>query len=140
MLLVRPTGRNAALHKPVAVSSVRLGDPRALVNGFVEYGGYALHTKTEPFAWVRVDLESPRPLSEIRLYARGDGYYDLPSARIDVGLSEDGLTYRRAGRCADIFTQLDPCVIDATGEPARYVLVSNASALVLSEIEAIEAP
>lgn len=137
-LSLRP-GRNLALHKPVTASSIRLGAPEGLVNGFVEYGGYALHTRTESPAWVRVDLGSPHRISEVRLYSRGDGFLDDRSAQLTVDLSEDGLVTHRAGRCAELFSQLFPCVIDARGQTARYVLVSHGAVLVLSEIEVIEA-
>lgn len=137
-------GRNIAVGRPITASSVRLGDPRGLVNGFVEYGGYALHTKTETPAWVRVDLESSRSIAEIRIYSRGDGYLDVRDAQLAIDVSEDGVTYRRAGRCTEVFSQLSPCVVDARdGAPAlrgRYVLVTRSGALVLSEIEVIEAP
>lgn len=118
---------------------MRLGDPAGLVNGFVEYGGYALHTKNDSPAWVRIDLQAIHRLGEIRLYSRGDGFLDERGAQVAVELSEDGRTYRRAGACDGLFSQLSPCVVDARRASARYVQVTHRSLLVLSEIEVAEA-
>ncbi len=127
--------KNLARGMPVKASSVRLGDPAAVVNGFVEYSSYAVHTRSESPAWVRVDLLAERPIGEVKLYNRGDGFFDEAGARMAVDLSRDGVTYHRAGICPEIFTQLHPCVIAANGEEARYVRVLHRSVVVLSEIE-----
>jgi hypothetical protein len=130
--------RNLARGMPVKASSVRLGDPAAVVNGFIEYSSYAVHTRTENPAWVRVDLVTVQPIGEIRLYNRGDGFLDEAESLMAVDLSRDGVNYRRAGTCPEVFTQLQPCVIAANGEEARYVRVAHRRVVVLSEIEVFE--
>lgn len=130
--------KNLARGMPVKASSVRLGDPAAVVNGFVEYSSYAVHTRTENPSWLRVDLLAPHPIGEVKLYNRGDGFLDESEALMAVDLSRDGVTYHRAGVCPEIFTQLHPCVIAANGEEARYVRVVHRRVVVLSEIEVFE--
>jgi hypothetical protein len=51
-----------------------------------------------------------------------------------VDLSDDGVTFRPAGSCTDIFTQATPCVVNLDHQRARFVRVA-ASEIVLSEVE-----
>jgi hypothetical protein len=130
---------NLAVGKPVRVSSVRLGDPAGAVNGLVEWGSIAVHTRTDSPAWLVIDLQGTHSIGEVRLFNRGDGYYDERSAQIAVEVAPDGGGYRRVGACREIFTQAAPCVVDIGGAPARYVRLVHRSHLVLSEVEVIEA-
>src|ERR1700722_19112259 len=60
--------QNLALHRPVTSSSVRWGDPAGVVNGVVEWGAYALHTRHDHGAWVTVDLGRSFRVDEVRYY------------------------------------------------------------------------
>jgi hypothetical protein len=56
-----------------------------------------------------------------------------------VDLSDDGVTFRVAGACRDIFTQATPCVVSLVHQRARFVRVAAAE-VVLSEVEVYAAP
>ncbi len=130
--------RDLALHKPVRISSVRLGDPAGAVNGIVEWGSYAVHTKRDSPAWFVVDLEERHRIGEVRVYGRGDGYLnDGPPMAVE--LSEDGLRFGRPVSCEAAVTQLSPCRVAMGGAAARYVRVLHPTHLVLSEVEVFEA-
>jgi hypothetical protein len=124
--------RNLARGKPVTASSIRFGTPQALVNGAIEWGTFGLHTGGGR-AWATIDLEDFFSLSSAEIFGRGDGHVEagLPLA---VDLSDDGVTFRPAGSCTDIFTQATPCVVNLDHQRARFVRVA-ASEIVLSEVE-----
>lgn len=126
---------NLARGRPVRASSVRLGDPAAVVNGAVEWGSFALHTADDSPAWLLVDLGRSAPIGDVEIFNRGDGYYDAWSTRVAVEVSADGQTFRRIGRCMEIFTQVSPCSVEAHGVRARWVRLVHPRALVLSEVE-----
>lgn len=125
--------------RPVRASSVRIGDPAGVVNGVVEWGSYALHTDSGSRAWVAVDLGREVRVGEVRVFNRGDGFYDTRSANVGVEVSTDGRSFRRIGGCTQIFTQVSPCSVTSPGAPARHVRLVHPSALVLSEVEVYEA-
>jgi len=130
--------RDLALHKPVRISSVRLGDPAGAVNGFVEWGSYAVHTNRDSPAWFLVDLQESHRIGEVRVYGRGDGYLiDGPPMAVEV--SKDGQHFERSISCETAVTQLSPCHVDMRGAAARYVRVQHRTHLVLSEVEVFEA-
>jgi hypothetical protein len=128
-----------ALHKPVRISSVRLGDPEGAVNGFVEWGSYAVHTRNDSPAWFLVDLEDTLPLGEVRISGRGDGFFTDERSPIAVELSGDGKRFTRAAVCPPIVTQVSPCRAHLDGAPARFVRLVHPSHLVLSEVEVFAA-
>ncbi len=132
--------RDLALHKPVRISSVLLGDPAGAVNGFVEWGSYAVHTRSDSPAWLTVDLEDAHRIGEVRVFGRGDGYLTGPGPAMVVEVSDDARTFRHGVPCDPIVTQASPCRVSLGGVPARYVRVRHASHLVLSEVEVDEAP
>ncbi|HEX7604823.1 MAG TPA: discoidin domain-containing protein, partial [Polyangiaceae bacterium] len=117
--------RNLALHRPVKISSVLLGDERGAVNGFVEWGSYAVHSRGGGPAWLRVDLERTSPIGEVRIYGRGDGFHTDSGAPIVVELSADGEKFVRAAQCDVLVTQVSPCAVNLGGAKARYVRVSH---------------
>jgi len=131
--------RNLALHKPVRMSSVLLGSPEGAVNGFVEWGSYAVHSRGGGPAWLLVDLEGTFPLGEVRVFGRGDGYHTDSPSPITVELSGDGLTFTRAAVCDRVVTQVSPCAAKLGGAPARYVRLTHPTHLVLSEVEVLGA-
>jgi hypothetical protein len=124
--------RNLARGKHVTASSVRLGSPQALVNGAIEWGTFGLHTGSGR-EWAIIDLGDFYTLSSVEVFGRGDGRFefDLP---LHVDLSADGVAFRPAGACTDIFTQATPCVVNLPHSRARYVRVSGPE-IVLSEVE-----
>jgi hypothetical protein len=127
--------QNLALHKPVRMSTVLLGSPEAVVNGFIEWGSYGVHSRSVGPAWVQIDLEGTFSLGEVRVFGRGDGYYSDSVAPIAVELSGDGRTFTRAAVCDPVVTQVSPCRAKLGGAAARYVRLSHPSHLVLSEVE-----
>jgi hypothetical protein len=131
---------NLALHRPVTTSSIRLGNPQGAVNGIIEWGSYAVHTRSESPAWLEIDLGAVHRIHEVRIYNRGDGFYDERSARIAVQLSPEGRTFRTLGGCTAIFTQASPCRVQIDGEPARYLRLEHRTHLVLSEVEVFGDP
>jgi hypothetical protein len=127
-------GRDLALHKPVRISSVLLGDPAGVVNGFVEWGSYAVHTRSQGPAWLIVDLEAPARVGDVRVSGRGDGFFTEQGPPMVVEVSDDGVSFHHAVSCDPIVTQASPCRVAFGGVPARYVRVRHASHLVLSEV------
>jgi hypothetical protein len=127
--------RNLAFHKPVQISSVLLGDPAGAVNGVVEWGSYAVHTRGRGPAWLSIDLEGTFPIGEVLVFGRGDGYHTDSDAAVAVELSEDGRTFAQASSCDPVSTQVSPCRARIGGAPARYVRVTHPTHLVLSEVE-----
>ncbi len=127
-------GRNLALHRPVTMSGVLLGNPAGVVNGSVEWGSYAVHSRGGP-AWLIIDLEGLHHLDEVRVFGRGDGYHTDTPTPMAVELSTDGRTFTRAGLCERVVTQVSPCELKLRGATARYVKVAHPSHLVLSEVE-----
>jgi hypothetical protein len=131
--------KNLALHKPCTASSVRFGDPRAVVNGVVEWGNFALHTRPDrPAAWVMVDLQGTFRIDEVRVYPRGDELTGEEAAPLNVEISLDGSSFKVAGACVHVFSQVSPCKVRLGGASGRYVRLSYPN-LALSEIEVFEA-
>jgi hypothetical protein len=127
--------QNLALHKAVRISSVLLGDAAGVVNGFVEWGSYAVHTRVNAPAWLVIDLERASPIGEVRVFGRGDGYHTGAGTPIAVELSDDGLKFARAAVCPEVVTQVSPCRATLHGAAARYVRLAHPTHLVLSEVE-----
>ncbi len=127
--------QNLALHRPVTSSSVRWGDPAGVVNGVVEWGAYALHTRHDHGAWVTVDLGRSFRVDEVRYYGRGDGFFGEDAVPVAVELSVDGRTYQQAGVCQPLVTQVSPCHVQPGGAAARYVRLKHPGYLVVSELE-----
>jgi hypothetical protein len=134
--LVRPT--NLALGKPVTISSRHPAstappDNSGFVNGKIE-GSYGIHT-AEGGAWVMVDLLASHKLSEIRIYNRGDGWFDagLP---FTLELSQDGKTFTVVETRTAGFSSAEPWIFKAQGKPARYIRIRSKTYIALTELEA----
>jgi F5/8 type C domain len=126
--------RNLAFGKNVRTSPVLLGEPAGIVNGVMEWGGYALHTRRGS-AWIEIDLERLTEIATIRVYGRGDGYHLDSRASISVEYSLDGVKYVGLGRCGLVLTQVAPCDVQGANVSARYVRLAHPTHLVLSEVE-----
>ena len=129
--------KNVALHKPVQASSRYAAstaplDNSALVNGKIE-PTFGVHTDLLP-SWVVIDLLQPYAIHRVKIYNRGDGYFDagLP---FYLELSMDGVTFHLAAERVASFSASRPWVFDAQGERARYVRVRSDRVVVLSEVE-----
>ncbi len=136
--LTRPT--NIALGKNVTASSRYPGTPKATgaTDGDI-VGAYGVHTRIEDAAWIAVDLGALRRIRSVRVYNRGDGYFDdaLP---LRLQLSKDGKRYVDAGTRATHFSQSDPWIAEVGGQEARWVRVIRKAPgyVALSEIEVYE--
>lgn len=126
---------NLALHKPVRISSLLLGNPAGVVNGLVEWGSFAVHSRSQGEAWLEIDLEEKAPVGEVRIFGRGDGYYTDSRTPIGVEVSGNGRDFERVASCEPVVTQVAPCRARVDGVPARYVRLVHPSHLVLSEVE-----
>jgi hypothetical protein len=129
---------NLALHKPVATSGVHpagTSPPAGLTDGITS-GGYGVHTAVAALPWVSVDLLGVHVVDEVKVYNRGDGWYNdgLP---MTVQLSEDGTNFVDVATRTATFGQQTPWTIEMPRQRARYVRVRGGSGkyVALSELE-----
>jgi hypothetical protein len=132
---------NVALHKPVTASSRHPGslapaDNSAVVNGKVE-STYGVHTNIQANPWVTVDLQGEYAIASVKIYNRGDGWFDeiLPAV---LELSTNGRDFVEVDRRTVPFSQTVPWVYTGNGRRARYVRVRGTKPsgyVALSEIE-----
>jgi hypothetical protein len=132
-------GKNVALHKPVATSGLHpaaVSPPGGLTDGEIAGAAYGVHTKASDAPWVQVDLERVYAIDTIKVYNRGDGYFDegLP---MTLQLSQDGATFTDLETRTTTFGQSTPWVARAAGAKARFVRVRGAPGkyVTLSELE-----
>ena len=135
-------GRNLALDRPTAVSSVWWGEPAALAargNDGSRTGRFGFHTARERAPWWRVDLEQEHALREIRVHNR----LDAGSGRarfLQIFASRDDrswdLVHQQAGQR---FGGADghPLRIQTNGLNARYIKLAlpGTQFLHLDEVE-----
>jgi hypothetical protein len=128
---------NVALNKPVTPSSYKHNPPdgHELVDG-QPISSFGIHTNIEDSPRVTIDLLRPYTITSVKVYNRGDGWFD-DSLPLVVELSADGQNYYPIGRRETHFDQDPPWVIDAQKHRARYVRlrVDRRSYLALSEVE-----
>lgn len=126
--------RNLALGKPVSPSSIRLNppNPAELVDGRTQ-GTIGIHTNDEPAPQIVIDLEAVHAIHTIKVYNRGDGWFD-DSLPLLVDTSTDGVTYDPVARRTNHF---DVWSMDAGGRAARYVRIrrSDPGYIALNEVE-----
>jgi len=134
--------KNVALHKPVQASSRYVAstaplDNSGLVNGKVE-PTFGIHTDIQA-SWVMIDLLRPYALHRVKVYNRGDGYFDagLP---FYLELSTDGVTFHLAAERAASFSASRPWTFEAQAQRARYVRIRSDHAIALSEVEVFGRP
>jgi hypothetical protein len=130
---------NIALHKPVSVSSVHpsaTSPPSGLTDGETS-GSYGVHTNKEDSPWVQVDLQDVYRLNKVKIYNRGDGWFDegLP---MTLSISQNGTDWVEIDKRTKSFGQWTPWVADGGKRPARYIRVSGnkGTFVALSELEA----
>jgi hypothetical protein len=136
--LTRPV--NVALHKPVTISerhpqSTAPIDNSGLTNGDIE-SSYGVHTNHSAagFAWVVVDLQSSYRIGAVRIYNRNDGYLS-DGQPYSLEFSEDGTSYTPVDRRVEPFSSWSPWVYKANGAHARYIRISSANYVALTEVE-----
>lgn len=130
--------KNIALGKPSFASSRHpqsIAPPNGLTDGETS-GAYGVHTQDEENAWVMVDLLFTQQIGKIKVFNRGDGYFDegLPFA---LELSENGSDFVVVDERTKPFSRLRPWLHDARGQKARYVRIRKLGRgyVALSEIE-----
>jgi hypothetical protein len=135
----RPT--NVALHKPVTISerhpaSSAPVDNSGFTNGEIEsnYGVHTNHAPAGAISWVIVDLLQPFQIDVVKIYNRNDGYFS-DGQPYTLEFSEDNTTYAAVERRAEPFTSTTPWVYKANGARARYVRITSANYVALTEIE-----
>ena len=137
--VARPS--NIALHKPVTASdrhplSTAPVDNSGFTNGEIE-GNYGIHTNHAApgaISWVIVDLLAPHRIATVKIYNRKDGYFS-DGQPYTLEFSEDGTNYTAVDRRAEPFSALSPWVYKAGGASARYIRITSANYVALTEIE-----
>ena len=131
---------NLALYRPVTASSrhphsTAPADNSGLVNGQVE-PTYGIHTAPKN-AWVMVELDGVHAIDTVKVYNRGDGWFDegLP---MTLELSEDGRTFAAVDTRTTHFSSTAPWVFQAGGRRARAVRIRSATYISLAELEVYE--
>jgi hypothetical protein len=129
---------NLALHKPVTTSGVHpssTSPPAGLTDG-VRTGDYGVHTSVSDAPWVTVDLLGVYLVDAIKVYNRGDGWFDegLP---MTVQLSQNGADFVDVATRTTSFGQLVPWTIEVPRRAARYVRVRGPKGkyVALTELE-----
>jgi hypothetical protein len=134
------TKKNLALRHPVTLSSSYAASTApatgvGLVDGTVEQT-YGIHTGTDKPSWVMVDLGAPHKISRVKIYNRGEGWFDdcLPMI---LQFSDNATDFVDVDRRTQSFSQFFPWTFDAKGRSARYVRVQGSPGrpVVLSELE-----
>jgi hypothetical protein len=125
--------RDVALHKIVTVSSVHDGKPSALVDGH-RRGTYGMQTNEGVHPFVMIDLGRAYRVRSVRVYNRGDGWFDevLP---LSLEVSIDGAHFREVAKRTEHF---DVWNVDWSAAPveARFIRASKANGYIaLNEIE-----
>ena len=131
--IVRHYGvHNVALGKPVTASSLGQGKPgTGLVDGRTR-DTFAIHTNAGAHPFVMIDLGRTYRIRSIRVFNRGDGWFDevLP---LTLELSIDGTTFHEM---AQRTTHFDVWQIDLGDADARYVRATKENGYIaLNEIE-----
>jgi hypothetical protein len=133
------TPTNIALHKRVLVSSTHSNStaPEGGLTDGDTGGAYGVHTALEENPWVRVDLGDVYQLRKVKVYNRGDGWFD-DSLPLTLELSENGVDFAVVDKRTTSFSQWSPWVVAPDGKRARYIQVHGARGkfVVLSELEA----
>jgi len=128
---------NVALGKNVLTNGVR-GDNGpfngpGVVDGRTR-GTFGVSTNDSPHPFVTIDLAKPYAITRVRIFNRGDGWYD-ESLPLALAISDDNATFREVARRT---THFDVWTVDfAPTATARFVRVAKMApgAVTLNEIE-----
>jgi hypothetical protein len=136
-VVVRLTApKNLALDKPATASSYMFGTVAAgAVDGW-KNGTYGYHSLIEDSPMLTIDLGRPYAISRIKVFGRGDGYYDQ-SIPLALEVSDDGATFQQIALRGEPFSEYDPWVIQPAGVVTRHIRLKTMrhSYLVLGEVE-----
>jgi len=131
---------NVALHQRVQLSSVHPNSTAAqgaVVDGVIDQS-YGAHTGTDNPPWVKVDLGRERTIERVKIYNRGDGWFDdgLP---FTLEFSDNDTDFTEVDKRTTSFGQFPPWIWTyvAHGKSARFVRVRGKpnGFVALSEIE-----
>jgi hypothetical protein len=116
-----------ALHKPVSVSSTHPNStaaPAGLTDGATT-GPYGVHTNLEAAPWVQVDLLAVYRIDQVKVYNRGDGWFDdgLPMTLL---FSTNGTDFKEVDKRTTSFGQWLPWTYGAHHQTARYIRIAGA--------------
>ncbi len=132
--------KNIALHKKASASSVFPGTQataEGLTDGITS-GSFGAHTGKEENSWVQVDLGDVFRIDKVKIYNRGDGWFDecLP---LTLEFSENGTDFKPIEQRTASFGQLIPWTANGGKAKARYVRVhgkpGGGGYVTLAEIE-----
>ena len=111
-------------------------DEVGLVDGVIDEP-FGAHTMAGNPAWVMVDLGRPQWVGRVKVYNRGDGWFDegLPFA---LEFSDDGVTFTEVDTRSTSFSQAEPWVYLGRPRQTRFLRVSGKMGgyVALSELEA----
>lgn len=130
--------KDLARGRPTTISGSTIGGTTGAgaVDGSTS-GPFGYHSTQEESPWLSIDLGTHYALSKVKVYGRGDGYYDQ-SIPLALEVSDDGSSYRQIGLRTEPFSASDPWVVkpvDVTAQFIRLRTLRN-SYLVLGEVEA----
>ncbi len=130
--------RNIALGKPVYTSPLRFNPPNpSQVTDGRTRGTYNVHTVRQAHPFVTVDLERSYHVDRVRVYNRGDGWFD-DMVPLTLQVSEDGTHFQDAAKRTEGF---HVWTADLGGREARYVRVTKDQGYIaLMEIEVYGRP
>jgi hypothetical protein len=112
-----------------------------LTDGVISGATYGVHTDVSDAPWVQVDLLAVYALDKIKIYNRGDAFFDdgLP---MTLQVSDNGVTFVDVETRTKLFGQTTPWVAKARGLKARFVRIRGARGkyVTLSELEVFGRP
>jgi len=126
--------RNVARDKPVLTSGLRNETkPEGAVDGRTR-GTFGVYTNESRHPFVTVDLQKVYGLTRIRIFNRGDGWFD-ESLPLVVEISDDGVRWHELARRTEHFDIWS--ILPADGTRARFVRVAKPvpGYIALNEIE-----
>ena len=128
--------KNYALDKPATASSYMFQTVAAGAVDGSKNGVYGYHSLLEESPWLSIDLVQPVAITKIKVFGRGDGYYDQ-SIPLSLEVSDDATNYQQIGLRSEPFSERDPWVVQPVGVVARYLRLKTMrqSYLVLGEVE-----
>jgi hypothetical protein len=113
-----------------------ISGPEGLTDGVITGPPYGVHTAAASPPWVQVDLGDVYKVSKVKVYNRGDGWFNdgLP---MTLQTSLDGTWFVDIETRRAPFSQKSPWVANAHREKARYIRLRGPATkyLALSELE-----
>jgi hypothetical protein len=136
-LVLRVTApKNLARDKPAVASSYMFNTVAAGAVDGSKNGTYGYHSLIEDSPWLTIDLGRPHLIDRIKVFGRGDGYYDQ-SIPLALEVSDDGTTFQQIALRSDPFSEYDPWVVKPGAIVTRHLRLKTMrrSYLVIGEVE-----